>query len=317
MNKKSSNKVIVILGPTASGKTKLAVKLASKFNGEIISADSRQVYKGMDVGTGKDLEEYMVKVPASAKATAGRQGTMYKAPHHLIDVISPKSQFTVGRYQKMANKAIEDVIKREKLPIICGGTPFYIQSVVDGIVLPPKTSSQIRSKLNKLTLKQLLVKLKKLDLQSYGQIDKKNRRRVQRAVEVCLQTKKKFSSFTQIKKPDYEFLIIGLGKSRELIKKNSTKRLKHRIEKEGMINEVKNLHQQGVSWKRLDEFGLEYRWVSRYLQNKISYDEMFERLNNDILNFAKRQMTWFKRDKRIKWLANIEQAQKLVDKFIK
>ncbi|MBU1164877.1 tRNA (adenosine(37)-N6)-dimethylallyltransferase MiaA [Patescibacteria group bacterium] len=306
MNKKSNKKVIVILGPTASGKTKLAVKLASKFNGEIISADSRQVYVDMDIGTGKDLAEYIVKV----------QGTRYKVPYHLIDVVSPKSQFTVGVYQKLANIAIQDVIKRQKLPIICGGTAFYIQSIVDGIVLPPKTSSQLRQKLNKLTLKQLLVKLKKLDSASYRQIDKKNRRRVQRAVEVCLYTSEKFSSFGQKQKIDYEFLILGLTWPREVLKKRSTKRLKVRLEKEGMINEVKRLHKQGVSWKRMDEFGLEYRWVSRYLQKKITYDEMFEGLNNDINNFAKRQMTWFKKDKRIKWVKNYKSAKKLVKEFL-
>ncbi|RJR31634.1 tRNA (adenosine(37)-N6)-dimethylallyltransferase MiaA [Candidatus Parcubacteria bacterium] len=301
-----SNKVIFILGPTAAGKTKIAVKLAYKFNGEIISVDSRQVYKGMDIGTGKDLDEYKY------------QGARYKVqiPYHLIDVASPKSQFTAGKYQRMANKAIRDVINRGKMPVICGGSPFYIYSVVDGLVLPPKTSESSRKKLNKLTLKQLLVKLKKLDAKAYNQIDKKNRRRVQRAVEVCLETGKKFSFFGEKKKQDYDFLLLGINWPKEELKKRITERLKERIEKEGMIQEVKRLHKRGVSWKRLDDFGLEYRWVSRYLQRKISYDEMFEKLNNDINNFSKRQMTWFKRDKRIRWVKDLKRAERLVKKFI-
>lgn len=308
----SRKKIIVILGTNASGKTKLAVKLANKFNGEIISADSRQVYKGMDIGTGKDLTEYIIKVQGTSNKVQ-----VVKIPYHLIDIASPKSQFTVGRYQKLANKAIKDILKRDKLPIICGGTGFYIQSLVDGIVLPPKTSGQLRKRLNGLTLNQLLIKLKKLDPRAYKAIDKKNRRRVQRAVEVCLQTKKKFSSFKVIKSSDYEFLILGVTWPKAVLKKRIAKRLKERLEKENMIEEVKRLHQQGVSWKKLDEFGLEYRWIAKYLQNQISYEEMYERLKNDIYSFAKRQMTWFKKDKRIKWVRYYRQAEKLSRNFIK
>jgi len=256
----------------------------------------------MDIGTGKDLLDYKI----------GKK----KIPYHLIDAVSPKSQFTVGRYQKMSNKAIIDITKRKKLPIICGGTGFYIQSIVDGIVLPPKTSSQIRQRLNKLTLKQLLLKLKKLDQISYKKIDKKNRRRVQRAVEVCLQTKQKFSTFGQKKKSDYDFLILGVTWPNDILKQRIEKRLEERLQKENMIGEVKRLKKQGVSWKKLDEFGLEYRWIAKYLQKKISYEEMYERLKNDIYSFAKRQKTWFKRDKRIEWVKDYKKAEKLVNRFI-
>ena len=160
--------VLVILGTTSSGKTKLAVKLAKKFNGEIISADSRQVYKGMDVGSGKDLLEYG------------------KVPYHLIDVVLPKKEFSVADWQKLAIKAIEDIFSRGKLPIVCGGTGLYVSALVEGYQFPNSLTDlkKIRQKYDKKTLSQLLIELKKIDPATYKIIDKKNRRRVQRAIEI-------------------------------------------------------------------------------------------------------------------------------------
>ena len=300
--KKEKKKLIVILGPTSSGKTSLAVKLAYKFNGEIVSADSRQVYKGMNIGTGKDLKEYKVKNK--------------KIPYHLIDVIKPNTQFSLAKYQKLAYKAIDDILKRGKVPFLAGGTGLYIQAVVDGYVLPPaKPDLELRKRLAKLSLKQLLARLKKLDLQTYKTIDKNNRRRVERAVEICLLTGMPLSKQRKKVKPPYDILILGIGLPKEVLYKKIDKRLKERL-KQGMVAEVKRLHQQGVSWKRLEGFGLEYRWIARYLQKKLKYDEMVEGLCKDIKKFTKRQITWFKRDKGIKWLKNYLQAYKLINKFL-
>ena len=290
------NKVIVILGPTASGKTKLAVELAKRFNGEIISADSRQVYVGMDIGTGKDLQEYG------------------KIACHMIDVVSPKADFSVGQWQKLAYKAIDDILARDKTPIVCGGTGLYISALVEGYQLPETNIStkkflELRKKLDKLSLPRLLAKLKRIDLETYNIIDKNNKRRVQRALEIYYQTGKK-KSVQQIKiKPPYKFLILGLIWPKEILRQRIAERLVERLEKEGMLEEVKKLHKQGVSWRRLEAFGLEYRWLSWYLQKKISYSEMFVGLSQAINNFAKRQLTWFKRDKKIIWLKKSRQAK--------
>lgn len=294
------NKVIVVLGTTSSGKTKLAVKLARKFNGEIISADSRQVYKGMDVGTGKDLREYG------------------KVPYHLIDVVLPKKQYTLADWQKAADKAIKDVIKRGKLPIIAGGTGLYISALTQGYNLPKEDvkSKAVRQKLNKLTLKQLLTRLKKVDLKTFKIIDQKNRRRVQRALEIYYQTGKPKSEQNKKKKSDYDFLILGIDMPKEEVDKKILKRLKDMLEKEGMIKEVKKLRQNGVTWKRFDELGLEYGYAGKYLRGKLGYEEMVDQLGKAIIQYAKRQMTWFKRDKDIKWIKPPE-AEALVKRFIK
>ncbi|MFA6410695.1 MAG: tRNA (N6-isopentenyl adenosine(37)-C2)-methylthiotransferase MiaB [Candidatus Buchananbacteria bacterium] len=293
-------KVVVVLGPTSSGKTKFAVNLAKKFKGEIISADSRQVYQGMDIGTGKDLAEYG------------------KVPYHLIDVVSPKKQFTLADWQKLANEKIAEILAKQKLPIVCGGTGLYLTALVKGyqFLEIQNNKSDIRMQLNKLSLKQALAKLKKIDLATYNVIDKNNPRRVFRALEIYYQTGKPKSDRPENKILPFDFLSIGLTAPKAVLRERITKRLKHRLEKEGMISEIKRLHRQGVSWQRLQEFGLEYRFVSRYLLKKISYQQMFDQLNRAISDFAKRQMTWFKRDKDINWFDQPKKAEMKVKKFL-
>jgi len=293
------NKVIVILGTTASGKTRTAVALAKKYSGEIISADSRQVYRGMDLGTGKDLQEYG------------------KIKYHLLDIISPKKQFTVAEYQKRAYDAINDILSRGKLPIICGGTGLYLDAITRGFQLSGSLNNEsgIRHKLNKLSLKQLLTRLKKIDLKTYRIIDKKNRRRVQRALEIYYQTGLPKSQQPKPEPPPYEFLKIGVTFPREVLAKRIAKRLDERFAA-GMINEVKKLRQKGISWRRLDEFGLEYRLIAKYLKGKISELAMRQELFLAIKNFAKRQMTWFKRDKDINWIKSKKEAEKFINKII-
>jgi len=292
-------KIIVILGPTASGKTKLSIKLAKKFNGEIISADSRQIYKGMDIGTGKIKKEEMEGIE-----------------HHLIDVVSPKKKFSVSVYQKLALKAIKKIHKKNKIPIIVGGSGFYIQSVIDGINFPKVApDSTLRKKLEEKNTKELHQILKNLDKNRAKNIDKNNRHRLIRAIEIA----KKLGKVPPIeRKPlPYPVLILGIKKSKKELKKLIKNRLLKRL-KEGMIEEVKNLHKKGISWKKLEEFGLEYRFIAYYLQKKMEYKEMLEKLNKAIEHYAKRQMTWFKNQnwRKINWIKNYKEAEELVKKFL-
>ncbi len=290
--------VIVIVGPTASGKTSLAISLAKKLHGEIISADSRQVYRGMDIGSGKDLKEYG------------------KVPYHLIDIVSPKTNFTLAQWQKAAYKAIDDIVARGKVAIVCGGTGLYIQALVEGYTLPSVTLSSskgdktnamlrqaqhdIRVKLQKLTLAQLLARLRKVDPKTYKIIDRNNRRRIERAVEIYYQTGKPKSQQIKPQKPPYEFILIGVKRSPETLRERINQRLDQRL-KQGMVAEVKRLHDQGVSWKRLESFGLEYRFVAYFLQKKITRIEMREQLQKAIWQFSRRQMTWF-RGMNVEWI---------------
>jgi len=297
-------KIIVVLGPNASGKSDLAVILAKKFNGEIISADSRQVYKGMDVGTGK--------VPL--KKT--KNSLFYKGiKHYLIDVVSPKKVFTVTNYQKLATKALKEILNKKKLPIICGGTGFYIDALIYNYQFPPiKPQPKLRKKLEKLSTEKLFEKLKKLDSKYAQKIDFHNRRRLIRALEIILTLKK---PMPQLKKySPYNVLKIGIYRLPNELKKRIEKRLIKRLN-EGMIKEVKKLRQTGVSWKKLYDFGLEYRYIGLFLQNKLSYQEMIKKLKTKIWQYARRQMIWFRKDKEIKWVSNRNELIKLVRNFLK
>lgn len=297
-NKLFQKKIIVILGPTATGKSELAIKLAKEFNGEIISADSRQVYRGMDIGAGK-------------VAKKDREGI----PHHLLDVTSPKRRFTVSQYKKLAEKAINKILEKKKTPILCGGTGFYIQALIDGITIPEVSPDwKLRKKLEQKSVEELYLTLKRLDPARARNIERKNPRRLIRAIEIVSKTKKTIPPLKKIPLP-YPVLIIGMKKPKKELKKSIEARLFKRLKK-GMVAEVNKLHKIGISWKRLEEFGLEYRWISRYLQKKISYKEMVKRLKKDIERFAKRQITWFKRDKRIRWVPTTSQTYKYVRKLV-
>ncbi len=291
---KRDKKLIVILGPTASGKSNLAVKLAKNFGGEIVSADSRQVYKGMDIGTGKITKKEM-------------QGIS----HYLLDVANPKKRFTVSQYRKLALKAIDKIFKKNKVPIICGGTGFYIQAVIDGIIIPQVPPDWgLRKELAKESPNKLFKILKKLDPNRAKNIDKNNPRRLIRAIEILLKTKRPIPVLEKNPLP-YPVLMIGIKKSPKELKKLIGKRLKKRL-KRGMIQEIKKLRKSGVSWKRLEEFGLEYRYIALYLQKKINYVEMADLIQKETEHFAKRQITWWKSDKRIKWIKKQPEAEKLV-----
>lgn len=324
---KNKKKIIVILGPTASGKTGMGVKMAYKFNGEIVSADSRQVYKGMDIGTGKDLKEYIINKKDFADSTGsfGRkrpQDDKVSIPYHLIDVVSPKTRFSLAKYQKLAYKAIDDILARGKLPIIVGGTGLYLQAVVDNYNLSnAKLDRKLREKLEKYNVEQLFNKLQKLNsafADKLHESDKKNKRRLIRYIEIAGSPRTPKNA--KERQNFYDFLLIGLSWPREVLQERIYKRLIERLEKEDMAGEVKRLHKQGVSWKRLESFGLEYKFVSFYLQKKMDYEEMVEKLNIATRQFAKRQMSWFRRwerhGRKIYWVKNRGEAEKMVKNFL-
>lgn len=295
-------KIIVILGPTSSGKSDVAIQLAQKFNGEIISADSRQIYRGMDIGSGKVSKE-----------------EQQMAPHHMLDIISPKTDYNVAKFKKKTEKIMTEILERGRIPIICGGTGFWITALVDDVNFPEvKPDWTLREKLNKKSAHVLFRQLKKLDPQRAADLDPKNKVRTIRAIEICraLGNVPKQTENQKLKTEKYEFLQIGIDVSKEKLHQRIATRLEARF-KQNMIGEVKALHRKGVSWKKLEAFGLEYRWIARYLQKKVSPEEMQEKLYFDIIHYAKRQMTWFKKDSRIHWLKNYKEIEKKVTKFIK
>jgi len=293
----SKPKIIVILGPTSSGKSALAVKIAKKYNGEVISADSRQVYKGLDIGTGKITKKEMNGVP-----------------HHLLDVVSPKKIFTAANYQKLAKKSIEDILKRKKVPIICGGTGFYIDVLINNYKLPNvKPNYTLRKKLSQLTTSKLFTMLKKLDPKRAKNIDKANRQRLIRSIEIVKSTKKPISPL--VGSLNYQVLKIGIQKSKKNLNKLIYQRLQKRL-KSGLVEEVANLHKKGLSWKRMDELGLEYRYISKYLTNQLDYKTAIQNLYQEIVHYAKRQMTYFKRDKEIIWVKNNKKAIQICGQFL-
>ena len=291
---KKNPTILVILGPTASGKTKLAVELARVHNGEIISVDSRQVYKGMDIGTGKDLAEY------------GKGKTAVK--FHLIDVADPKSPYDLYQYQKAAQKAILDVLRRGKLPVLVGGSGLYLQAIVDGYVLGEKVRTTDSTDLERLTLIEIQSLVKKQDKAFFDRLnnsERNNKRRLIRYLEI-LQSSSKLHAQPKLKKPPYEFRVIGLHVGMEALRKRIKQRILDRLENDAMIKEVADLHKKGLSWQRLESFGLEYKFISQFLQKKLSREEMINKLAIATGQFAKRQMTWFRRwekqGREIEWI---------------
>ena len=305
--KREKYNLIVILGPTASGKTRIAARLARNLGSEIISADSRQVYRGMDLGTGKDTSEFLVDGVA--------------VPCHLIDVVDTDHEFNLFEYQKMFYRSFLDISERGLIPIMAGGTGLYIEAVVkDYRMLEVPEDFSLRGELQKMDMDAMRDRLFKSNPALHNTTDTQDKSRLVRAIEIAEHSKMhEFAEETE--HPAIKPFIIGIRWERSVLRDRITARLKKRIDM-GMIEEVKNLHNQGVNWERLDSFGLEYRYVSRYLQGKMDFDEMFRELNTRIHQFSKRQMTWFRRMERqgivINWVdnADYDSIKRLIEEHI-
>lgn len=278
--------LIVVLGPTASGKSALGIALAQRFNGEIISADSRQVYRGLDIGTAKVTPEEQALVP-----------------HHLLDVADVQEIYTVAQFQQQAIATINDILARGRQPFLVGGSPHYIQAVVDNLDIPSiPPQPALRAELEARALPDLLALLEQLDPEGAASIDRNNPRRVIRALEVCLVSGKPFSAQRGLAAPLYTSLMLGIHWPRAVLYQRIDARVDERME-QGMVQEVRNLLDQGISHERLEALGLEYRFISRWLRGEFASEtEMVQRLKYAIHDFTRRQLTWFRKDQRIIWL---------------
>ncbi len=276
-----TNPLIVILGPTASGKTSVAVELCSMINGEVISADSRQVYKKMNIGTGKDLEEYVTKNKS--------------IPYHLIDIVEPGHQYNVYEYQKDFCHAYNLVRKNGNIPVLCGGSGLYLEAVINGYkLIQVPVNKALRDKLSTKSMEELqyiLNTYKKL----HNTTDTENKKRLIRAIEIAEYEDQHHELKTNI--PTFNSFLFGIAYNRKTQRERITQRLYQRL-RSGMIEEVKQLMDEGLTKEQLIYYGLEYKYITLYLTGNIQYDEMVQQLNTAIHQFAKRQMTWFRRMER-------------------
>ena len=307
-NESSEYNLITVLGPTATGKTAVAAHLAAKINGEIISGDSRQVYRGMDIGTGKDYGDYFVDG--------------IEIPSHLLDIENPGKHYNVYRFQNDFAEVFHDIHHRGKFPVLCGGSGLYLESVLKDyklIHVPP--NPQLRKELEGKSLDELVEILKSLKPKLHNKTDIETERRAIRAIEIEMFARKNAEKETAL--PEVTSLNIGIAVDRETRRERISRRLKQRLE-EGMLDEVQNLLKSGLTPKQLIYYGLEYKYLTLHLTGELSRQEMFEKLEIAIHQFAKRQMTWFrgmeKRGTKIYWIdANLpmeEKVGKVLELFI-
>ena len=315
MRKKSKlPKAIVLVAPTASGKSDLAIKIAFRLRSgrakkfgikgaEIISADSRQIYRGMDIGTAKPTQEEMTTVP-----------------HHLINIKNPDQNYTVAEYKRDAIKTINKILKKKKLPILIGGTGLYIKAIIDNLNIPEvapdlKLRKKFEKEIEKYGLKHVFEKLIQLDPEAAYIVDPNNPRRIIRALEIAIKTKKPFSSQRKIGKPIFDFIEIGLSRPKKDLYKRINKRVDSMI-KAGLTGEVEGLvKKHGAKQQSFDAIG--YREIINYLNKKITLNKAIDLVKKNTRSYAKRQVTWFRKDKKIHWIRNEKQAEKLIKKFLK
>ncbi|HEY4497404.1 MAG TPA: tRNA (adenosine(37)-N6)-dimethylallyltransferase MiaA [Candidatus Paceibacterota bacterium] len=341
---KKKNKIVVIIGPTASGKSELGVRIAKKFNAEIISADSRQVYKGLDVGSGKVRGKW---VPHKRSKDLNRGEYYHKGiRHHCLDIADPKKIFTAADFVACGRRAIVDILTRGKTPIIVGGTGFYIDALLGRVRLAPVPPNPVlRKKLRNYSTTQLFNYLIKLDPQRAETIDSKNPRRLIRAIEIAQAQLTQHQTLERVLRPKRAWFFrkakksegrnletralgatkkvkeidaasiktvwLGIQRSPENLKKRIHTRLIKRLP--GIIREVRALHAKGLSWKRLYDFGLEYRYVSLYLRGKLKAP-LSSKLQTAIGHYAKRQMTWWRKNKEIRWIQTYRETQCIIPK---
>ncbi len=324
VNSKTSNKILVILGPTAVGKSGTAIKLAKKFNGEIISADSRQIYKGMKINSGAVP---ITNKKDNEKIIAVSDGI----PHYFVNIAKPTEEYSVAKFKREAEKIITDILLRDKLPIICGGTGFWIKAIVNDVSFPEvKPNWKLREKLDKKSTEELFAKLKKVDPTRAKTIDAKNKVRLIRALEICEKLGKVpkilsrgHTSSVAIAPPrgttsfhsNWEFLQIGINRPKEELHERIKLNIKNRMH-EGMIKEIEELH-TNLSWNEIEKFGLSFKLIPQYLRGEISLqEELKEKIYLAEKNYAKRQMTWFKKDNNILWLEDYNTTEKATINFL-
>jgi tRNA dimethylallyltransferase len=267
--------IVVVCGPTATGKSDKAVDIALERNGEVISADSRQVYKGLDIGSGKVTQEEMRGVP-----------------HHLLDVADPQDVFSVDDFVRLGTEAIDSILGKGKLPIICGGTGFYIDALVHNLHMPQvPPNPQLRSELEQLPIADLQTRLQELDPDRYETVDVHNPVRLVRAIEIATALGS-VPLLSRESRYDVEWVCLDFPDN--ILKERIHTRLIRRLEA-GMLDEARQLHENGLSYDRMKQFGLEYRYMAMHLLGELSYDEMVEQLNAKIWQYAKRQRTWFRK----------------------
>lgn len=292
-------KILIIVGPTSSGKSALAVALAQTFNGEIVSADSRQVYRGLDIGSGKITKEEMRGIP-----------------HHMLDIADPMTTYTASDFVRDADNVIADILRRKKLPILVGGSFFYIDALLGRIHPAPVPPNQkLREELSKKSIDELSTHLYTLDPIRHAHIDTQNKVRLIRAIEIA--TKLGAVPPNPSTTPRYNACILGIQIDKETLHSNIHRRLIERL-KLGMLEEAETLHANGLSFERMEMLGLEYRYLARYLQGLYSYDTMVQELEMKSRQYAKRQMTWLKRNTEIVWFApdNVHDIKQGVLRFL-
>jgi len=289
-------KIIAVVGPTASGKTSMGIYLAQKLRGEVISADSRQVYKGLDIGTGKVTKKEMAGVK-----------------HHLLSVVSPKKQFTVNDFVIQAEKICSGILQNNRIPIVVGGTGLYVDMLTGRMSYPEVPPNlALRKKLERKTAAQLYAMLKKADAARAAAIDRHNPRRLVRALEIAKAIGK---SPAQSPAPRYDVLWLGLNPNPKKLKQNIHIRLFARI-RAGMVAEARQLHRQSLSYRRMEDLGLEYRYLAHLLQGNLKQKDFVVELERAIQQYAKRQATWFKRNKDIQWVGSKTEALRLAKAFL-
>ena len=317
-------KVVFIVGPTASGKTALGLQLAQLYNGEIINADARQIYKKFSIGTGKPIgirkrccgyNAYLVEVPDHLKVKKSKEQILI--PHYLMDFLPPEKAINLVDWRRYALKAIRGITKRNHLPIVVGGTGLYIKSLIDNYAIPPvEPNLKLRESFSKKSLDYLVNVLLKLDTQADTFVDIKNPRRVIRAIEIMTFTGKKISDLKKNKKPVIDALQLAIKIDRMDLNKKIDENVERMIA-DGWVQEVESLFNSGLKEDSSAMSSIGYREIGQYLKNKITLEEAVQRIKIVTKQYAKRQVTWFKKDDRIHYISTIKEAQMLIDKFKK
>ena len=302
-------KLVVILGQTASGKTDWSLYLAKKFDGEIISADSRQIFKKMDIGTAKTLGEWRWD---------GFKKTYFVGDiaHYLIDFLDPGKYFTSAEFHDQAIKYAKLIARKNKVPFVVGGTGMYIQSFVDNYKMPRVApNKKLRRSFEEKSIEGLMEWLKQVDPISAEIIDQKNKRRIIRALEVSILSGEPFSSQQKMGEPLFNILQIGIKREKEDLHQNIERRIDEMVE-QGIVEEIKSLLKQKYSWDLPSMSGVGYRQFRDHLEGKETLEQALGKLKKETKHFAKKQLTWFKRDQRIKWTETVEDAEKLIEEFL-